>query len=488
MSTTVGSPIDALFTARRAAEAVRDKRAGGRARIIFPDEGPYRRELYAKHLRFFEAGKTFKERLFMAANRVGKTRAGAFELRCHATGRYPQWWTGRTFAGPITAWACGTTSETTRDIVQYELLGPWDQPPGQGMLDADAIAHTSRRPHGLPGSIETVWVRHISGGMSQIGLKTYEQGRKSFEGTAKHIIWDDEEPPEDVYTEQLYRTATTRGIVFITFTPLQGMSSVVKGFLLPEKPDAKEFKWFIQAGWRDVPHVPLEEQTALLATTPPHQVKARTEGEPSLGSGAIYPIATEDIAVKRFDIPKHWPRGWAADHGWNWFGAIWVSLDRDTNTSYLYDCYKRSQAEPPIHFQAIQTKSKGLWMPGVMDAADINKIDGRQFVKMYQDMGLDVTLPQKAVEAGIQEVWTRLSTGRLKVFADLEPWFEEFRLYHRDEKGQIVKINDHLLDPTRYQVMAPVLDRMKVPPIDGPVLPTAQPYALGSGQSTAWMR
>jgi phage terminase large subunit-like protein len=55
-------------------------------------------------------------------------------------------------------------------------------------------------------------------------------------GTAQHVIWDDEEPPIDVYNEQVIRTATTRGIIMVTFTPLEGMSDVVRQFL----PDDEE--------------------------------------------------------------------------------------------------------------------------------------------------------------------------------------------------------------------------------------------------------
>jgi hypothetical protein len=38
----------------------------------------------------------------------------------------------------------------------------------------------------------------------------------------------------------------------------------------------------------------------------------------------------------------------------------------------------------------------------------------------------------------------RMKTGRLKVFASLGEWFEEFRLYHRKD-GLIVKARDDLL-------------------------------------------
>ena len=39
---------------------------------LFPDTGPLRRELYPKHMEHFTAGRDYKERLFMAGNRIGK--------------------------------------------------------------------------------------------------------------------------------------------------------------------------------------------------------------------------------------------------------------------------------------------------------------------------------------------------------------------------------------------------------------------------------
>jgi phage terminase large subunit-like protein len=84
---------------------------------------------------------------------------------------------------------------------------------------------------GVADLVDTVKVRHKSGGWSELGLKSYQQGRGSFEGTARHVIWFDEEPPMDVYGEALIRTATTQGLIMLTFTPLEGMSQVVQGFL-----------------------------------------------------------------------------------------------------------------------------------------------------------------------------------------------------------------------------------------------------------------
>lgn len=186
--------------------------------------------MYEKHLAFFRAGATHSERLFMAANRVGKTVAGAFELTCHLTGRYPDWWEGRRFDGPIEAWGVGTTTETARDIVQKELFGPVDRL-GTGMIPFEDIIGEPRFRMNTNKAIDYAVVRHVSGGQSMIGLKSYDQRRRAFEGTAKQVIWCDEEPPQDIYSECLMRTATVDGLIFTTFTPLQGATDVIRSFI-----------------------------------------------------------------------------------------------------------------------------------------------------------------------------------------------------------------------------------------------------------------
>jgi hypothetical protein len=45
-----------------------------------------------------------------------------------------------------------------------------------------------------------------------------------------------------------------------------------------------------------------------------------------------------------------------------------------------------------------------------------------------------------------------MQTGRWKVAAHLNDWWEEFRLYHRDD-GKIVKEGDDLLCASRYAMM-----------------------------------
>lgn len=218
-------------------EEIKRRRAGRKLDTYFPDAGPLRRELYAKHLEFFKAGSVHRERLFLAANRIGKTEgAGGYETTLHLTGQYPHWWDGRRFDKPIKAWMAGKTNETARDILQAKMFGPIAFHDGRkgfsgsGLVPADTLDDCSWR-QGVSDLMDTIKIRHVSGGYSTLSLKSYQQGRGSFEGTEQDLVWMDEEPPIEIYTECLIRTMTTDGLIILTFTPLEGMSEVVMSYL-----------------------------------------------------------------------------------------------------------------------------------------------------------------------------------------------------------------------------------------------------------------
>lgn len=164
------------------------------------------------------------------------TVAGGYEVCAHLTGEYPEWWEGRTFRNPTTGWAAGDTNETTRDIIQKELLGDIDYSSGKKKFDGTGIIPREKIGRvtwksGVQDLVDTVLIKHKSGKWSRLGLKSYDQGRRVFQGAAKHFIWLDEECPLPVYEECLVRTATTNGIVILTFTPLLGLSETVMQFM-----------------------------------------------------------------------------------------------------------------------------------------------------------------------------------------------------------------------------------------------------------------
>jgi phage terminase large subunit-like protein len=250
---------------------------------------------YIKQAEFHAAGKTNRERLLIAGNQLGKTWSAGFESAMHLTGRYPSDWAGRVFGKPVVGWAAGVTSEATRDTVQRVMCGRINAI-GTGSIPKDAIKDKSLK-RGVADAIDTVVVRFGGGGDVQAGeslvsFKSYDQGREKFQGETLDFFWPDEEPPDDIYMEGLTRTNATGGIVYMTFTPLQGMSTVVKRFLMDKAPGTHVTTMTIH----DAEHYTEAQRQAIIASYPAHERDARTKGIPSLGSGRIFPVSARSSA------------------------------------------------------------------------------------------------------------------------------------------------------------------------------------------------
>jgi phage terminase large subunit-like protein len=416
-------------------ELERREAGAGTAKWFVPGT-PYGIENCPKHKAFFDAGAEYKERIFLASNRTGKSVAGAFELACHLTGEYPLWWAGRRFDHPISAWAVGATARSTRDVVQQELLGPignW----GTGMIPLEKLGKTWAL-QGTPGGLDIAEVKHISGGMSRVGFKNYEQSIDTFMGVKLDVIWLDEESPQNIYNESLMRTMTTNGIVLVTFTPLKGLTPFVVNylskatFLAGARPitvpanengddegedgrfkDLVRSKAVIQAGWDDAPWLEDDQKAKMLDDTAPHLRAARSKGIPAMGSGNVYPVPFEEISCKPFKIPDHYKRMYALDVGWNKTAALWAAIDPDTDTIYIHDEHYMGESPPAVHAAAI--RGRGEWIPGVIDPASRGRsqIDGLNLFQIYRDMGLKLNKANNEVESGIAHVWALLSTGKL---------------------------------------------------------------------------
>src|SRR5258708_17207848 len=107
---------------------------------------------------------------------------------------------------------------------------------GSGSIPKDAIAHLVPA-RGTPGLYDVIRIKHASGGVSAACPKSYKAGREAFQGETLDFVSFDEEPPADIYTEGLTRTNIGNGPVWLTFTPLLGMSEVVRRFLLEPSKD-----------------------------------------------------------------------------------------------------------------------------------------------------------------------------------------------------------------------------------------------------------
>lgn len=376
----------------------------------------------------------------------------------HLTGIYPEWWGGRRFSKAV-QWMAGSESgELTRKGVQRLLLGPpqlreqW----GTGAIPKACIDGTPPMKPGVPDAVSSIAVRHISGGVSVIQFASYDQGRTKWQADTLDGVWFDEEPPEDIYFEGLTRTNATGGMVMVTFTPLLGMSEVVRRYLLEKAPGTVVVNMTIY----DAKHYTKEQADAIVATYPPHEREARAKGIPTLGSGRIFPLPEDAIKVEPFDIPNHWKIISGIDFGWDHpTAAAKLAYDADNDCLYVTNCYRQKEQTPVIHAGSL--KPWGDWIPWAWphDGLQHDKGSGEQLAELYRKNGLNM-LPFRAtfedgsngVEAGLTEMLERMQTGRFKVFSHLADWFEEFRLYHRKD-GKVVKEADDIMSATRYAVM-----------------------------------
>jgi phage terminase large subunit-like protein len=415
---------------------------------------------YPKQSAFHKAGATYRERLFMAANQVGKTIAGGSEAAMHATGRYPDGWTGKTFNEPTYAWVGSPTGETLRDNPQRILLGRVGQH-GTGTIPKDAII--DKIPgRGVADLIDTVLVRwggggDVQAGQSTIALKSYVQGREKWQGETLHWLWFDEEPPPDIYTEGMTRTNVTQGPVWLTFTPLLGMSEVVRSYLVDKSPDRSVTVMTID----EAEHFTAEQRETIIRSYPAHERDARTKGVPTLGSGRIFPVSEESIKCEPFEIPDHFPRIGGMDFGWDHpFAAVELAWDREQDIVYVIKAHRLREATPVVHAGAIRSWGTALpWAWPRDGRRETLEGAGVALAEQYTAQGLNMLYTHAqfedgsvSVEAGLMGMLTRMETGKFKVFSPLLDWFEEFRLYHRKD-GKVVKEGDDLLAATRYGVM-----------------------------------
>jgi len=213
-------------------------------------------------------------------------------------------------------------------------------------------------------------------------------------------------------------------------------------------------KHTVHATWDDVPHLSAQQKEDLWKGIPPYMRSAAAKGIPRLDAGAIYPVDEENISVADFALPVYWPRAYGMDVGWNKTAGLWGAHDTENDVLYIYSEYYQGEEKPVVHAAAF--RSRGDWIRGVSDPAARGRSqrDGENLFDEYTSLGLQLYLADHAVEAGLFKVLNRMSTGGLKVFSSCTNFFEEFRLYRRDEQGKVLKEKDHLMDCMRYLVMS----------------------------------
>ena len=417
---------------------------------------------YPWQVRFHNLGKEHDERALLANNQGGKSRCGAAEVACHATGWYPDWWEGHRIAHPCEILVSGVTNEELRNICQRQLLGKITEDraaDGTGWIPANAVKKVTFRQCGVPNVVDTVEVRHVSGGISTIMFKSYEQGATKFQGVQFDVAWLDEEPEEqDIFSEIQTRMMVRRGHILFTRTPLFGTTDMVRHFMNGGPGIA-----FLMVSLDECPHLNADDKARMLARWPEHERATRATGVPMLGEGAVYPIADSQITCAPFAIPDHFRRIVGIDFGIDHpFAAAWIAFDADADVMYLYDAWQTSGQTPPIHAAALKARGRKIPVSWPHDGTMRDKGSGRSLADQYGDhdlnmLGISARIHDdkgggQSREAIASMVLERMHTGRFKVFSNQSEWLRQKNMYHR-KGGKINAVNDDLLSASHYAVM-----------------------------------
>lgn len=438
---------------------------------------------YSKQQEFFAATLRHREVGLFAGSQLGKTEAGAFMTAAHLTGLYPKWWPGYRFDQPTMGWGVCENLKMTRDVMQTKLCGtPGNTEDfGSGMIPRHLFIGDPVMARGEGDAFDTIQVRHVSGGISTFRFRTYQSGRTALQGQTLKFCWCDEEPDLEIYSECLARIGGTGGRLFITFTPLRGMSGVSIRYRQEHSPD----RAYVQMGLDDVPpaegeggdgppgHIPLAERQRIIDGYPEHEREARTRGEPMLGSGRIY--KTPEISIIEDTDPLSFPLYWkwgagmdlGMDHPWAYVLMCW---DVDTDVIHLVAELRMSDAAAPAHVQAIRNLEKRMFnrymdFPTAWptDAGTRERNNALPFKNSYVDHQLRM-MPEPAshpgitgqaaysLEAGVAEIDQRERAGKWKIARGMLCYLEERRLYHRKD-GEIVRLRDDTLAAARYGYM-----------------------------------
>ncbi|MHC1629218.1 MAG: terminase large subunit domain-containing protein [Candidatus Nezhaarchaeales archaeon] len=415
-------------------------------------------EPYPKQREFFNLGNTMPERCLSAGNQFGKSIAASYETALHATGLYPDDWGGARFTKETIGWVSGVSGADVTKGPQKLLLGRKLE--GSGMIPEHCIIDKVAA-RGVPGLLDHVTVKHVSGGTSFIYFKSYEQGREKFQAETIDWAWCDEEPPYDVYFE--IKARTTHGqlgyFMLMTYTPIKGFTQLTTDF----RENPSQYQVVVNIGLDDVPErvIGNEQKSKMIDSYPEHERPARIQGIPMVGEGLIYQVPDELISIEPFEIPDSFFQINSMDFGLGAHG-IFVNLawDKDDDIIYVTKIFKGQDGMLP-ETEAVHIKKWGdVPVAYPHDGHKEEKGTGQTMASYYRDAGLPM-LPTHAtheeggfkVWPGIKEINDRMRASRFKVFSHLKDFFDEKRIYHV-KNGKIVKANDHVLDAVRIGVMA----------------------------------
>lgn len=268
---------------------------------------------HPKQQAFIDAvlGPTCYENWLFAANRAGKSDAGAWAVAHIARFGFPHEPSFR----PTIGWVVSLDFPSSRDIVQPKLFD-------------NGVSGQQSHPPFIPDREIKTWrvsdqVLVLKNG-SVIGFKSADSGRAKFQGAERDYVWFDEEPPLEVYEETVMRVPAGRRLKILgtcTLLPQSGHGSGVSWAfdrLIKPWKDGTAGHQIFTASIYDNPWLSTEEVRRLEAMYPPGSLvrRIRLDGEliAGLSGSRVYSAFDRSIHVSDdLQLSPHLPICWAWD-------------------------------------------------------------------------------------------------------------------------------------------------------------------------------
>ncbi len=394
-----------------------------------------------------------KYRFISGGNRSGKSESNiGYDLVTYALGIHKH----RTTPPNATIWACADTWPLVGELLWQEKI--------KGYLPPNQIAHPiiwHNKQDSTPKKIS------LTNG-NVIEFKSFDQGRKAFEGRAIDAIYPDEQCGHDahaIWTEMQARLEKPDSFLAWSMTPIRPQAWLEEKFNNP--PDNYEVFYAnlndnrISRGG----YVADSVIDALIAEWPEEVQETRIKGRFASFMGAVYKTFSKQThVIPRFNIPTSWERYRGIDFGFNNpFVCLWMARDGD-NRWYVYDEHYRAQTTLAIHasrIKAISAASSYIATHADHDAQDRAEL---------WEYGVQTTPAKKAVRNGIEAVQRALKIQangkpRLYIFDNCVNLIRELAAYHypegtdlRDPNDDPAKKDDHTVDALRYIIYSTELD------------------------------
>jgi len=323
-----------------------------------------------------------------------------------------------------------------------------------------------------------VEIRHVTGANSYLLFGNYTQEVRNLQGFKLDFVVFDEQPPDDIFSELVTRTATTQGQVLCSFTPLKGLNGLVSKFWYEETGYDH-----VRVSWDDVPEYdPWGEAFLLISTRRqlerdylPHERDARIAGIPVMGQGAVFQIRT-------------WPTYKTGDYDFRSMNhieriiAMDLGLVRDkTVVSLMY--WNPREQEAWLHSQIVVKGTEEanpvnyinhlvrpevfgcpILLPSDANTAGRYTMSSLSLRQLFEQYELNV-LPQPAMNPpnsegkvtnhksfGVNVMRQMLELGTLHVNENCVEFLREAKNYFVDERGRFSDPDD-CIDSTRYAIL-----------------------------------